>query len=52
MDTVGTKTLCLEYGSIRNSGASVILPVGIVICSRTDEHKEVTFSDLAFAVQC
>ena len=43
-DTSGT-TLCPEYGGICYSGASDILPVGMVMCFQAVEHKEATFSD-------
>ena len=45
-------SLCLEYGGIRISGASDILPVGMVMCSQAVEHDKAAFFNLSIAVQC
>ena len=44
--------MCLEYGGIRISGASDILPVGMVMCSQAVEHDKAAFFNLSIAVQC
>ena len=39
----------LEQG-VRNSGASSIVPVGVVLCCRAVEHNVATFSEFSLAV--
>ena len=51
MDTIGTTTVC-PCGGIRISGASGILPGGVVVCTQVVEHNEAAFSDLFVAIQC
>ena len=43
MDTIATTAVCLEYG---NSGASGILLVSVVMCTRPVEPDEVTILNL------